>query len=139
MPDPTTYAVRPINPAFSIDKMMATLKATLECEVREAVYSPNWDGYGHPGEYRDERQEPPPVMIYEPMKSNLPPPTNRGLIQPPPVIMPKWPLHSDYTPWPTKEIMSQPRSKRKAPEQEPGSWRTERQVMGHVPTAKFVL
>merc|ERR1711892_1027474 len=119
MPDPTTYAVRPVNPSFSLDKMMATLKATLEFEVREAVYSPNWDGYGHPGESRDERAEPPPVVIHEPMRSNLPPPVNtRGnFMPPPPVIMPRWPLHSDYSPWPSKEIMSRP--KRKAPDDQP--------------------
>ena len=36
MPDTDTYAIRPVNPSFSIDKMVATLAATLECEIRES-------------------------------------------------------------------------------------------------------
>ena len=64
MPDVDTFAVRPVNPGFSMDKMMATLGATLECEIREAVYSPNWPG-SHPQQWHDERVEPPPVLIHQ--------------------------------------------------------------------------
>ena len=120
MPDVDTFALRPVNPGFSMDKMMATLSATLECEIREAVYSPNWPG-SHPQQWHDERVEPPPVVIHQPMRSHLPPAPQfdrlgHQQLPAPPVVVPKWPLHSDFSPWPQKEIMRNQSKKRKSQE-----------------------
>ena len=59
------------------------------------------------------------LTLIKPMRSHLPPAPQfdrlgHQQLPAPPVVVPKWPLHSDFSPWPQKEIMRNQSKKRKS-------------------------